>query len=549
VASRYADLLRQRRFLALSTAMLVDNSASWAFNTVFAFIVFDRTGSISWISLAVAARWVPALLLGPFAGLLGDRFERVRVLVTSAALSAAVMAVLAVLVGFGAPIVVLVVVSAVQALCATPYEPAVQGVVPDLVPERSLAAANGYLEVLRNGAVVIGPLVGSLFLVVDEPAVAVGVNAVSYLVPLVVALRLGIRSRPHAASASTGVFAELKAGATALLGERTAFVLVLACVVDTAIAGVLTVLSVPISVAVGTGADHYGYLLVASSLGSILAAGVATRLAARTRLAAVIAVSLVVQGAPVLLIVAFPEPWVAFLALLVSGAAMLVVDILAVTALQRDLPREYLSRVFGLFDTLLFGALVAVTAVAGVLAEQFGLDTMLLVLGIGVPVVVLLALPTLVASDRRTAAVAAALAPVVDLLEELDLFEGADRAVLERVAAAAERVELPAGREIIREGDPADDLWLLAAGELGVTATTAGALPPVTAPGYVGELGLMNRAPRSATVSAAAECSMLKISGEAFLQALEEAAPSPTMLTRAGARLARTTLPKATVTA
>jgi hypothetical protein len=222
---------------------------------------------------------------------------------------------------------------------------------------------------------------------------------------------------------------------------------------------------------------------------------------------------------------------------------MLVVDILAVTALQRDLPREYLSRVFGLFDTLLFGALVAVTAVAGVLAEQFGLDTMLLVLGIGVPVVVLLALPTLVASDRRTAAVAAALAPVVDLLEELDLFEGADRAVLERVAAAAERVELPAGREIIREGDPADDLWLLAAGELGVTATTAGALPPVTAPGYVGEIGLLHERPRSATVTTVAPCTMYRVAGADFLAAVTENAASSSLTRLSGARLARTPAP------
>lgn len=544
--SRYADLLRQRRFLSLSIAMVVDNAASWAFNTVFAVVVFERTGSVTWISIAVAARWFPALIAGPFAGVVGDRYDRVRVLCTSAAASGVVMAVLAVLVAVEAPVLLLVAVSAAQALCATPYEPAVQGLVPDLLPERLLAAANGFLEVLRNLAVVIGPALGALFLVAGAPAGAVAVNAVSYLLPLVVALRLGVRSSGAGSRADDGaddgpgVFRQIGQGVAALRAEPTAFTLVLAAVVDTAIMGVITVLAVPISIEVGTGSQDYGYLLVASALGSVLAAGVATRLAARRALAPVIVGSLVLQALPLLLILAVPQPWSAAVALLISGAAMLVVDILAVTALQRDLPREYLSRVFAILDTLLFTALIAVTAVAGPATEAAGLDAVLWAVGLGVPVLVLLGLPALRASDRRTAAVAAALAPVVDLLDQLALFDGADRPALERVAACAQRVELPAGESLLREGEPADDLWLLAEGRLAIHSATAGDLPDVAAPGFVGELGLLHETPRTASVVTVAPCTLYRVPGSDFLAAVSSHAASSSLQRVSGVRLART---------
>ena len=109
------------------------------------------------------------------------------------------------------------------------------------------------------------------------------------------------------------------------------------------------------------------------------------------------------------------------------------------------------------------------------------------------------------------------LRPLVELLSELDLLAGADRGTLERLAAAAEEVVMPAGSVVIREGDEADALWILVQGELSVSASGDGPepreLPPVTAPGYVGELGLLHGIPRTATVRTSQECTLLRIDG------------------------------------
>lgn len=172
------------------------------------------------------------------------------------------------------------------------------------------------------------------------------------------------------------------------------------------------------------------------------------------------------------------------------------------------------------------------------------MDVALIAVGAGIPVLGLLGLPTLLRADRTAAVSAERLRPWVEVLSQLDLLAGADRSMLERLALAAEEVVLAAGRVVIREGDEPDALWILMQGELSVAAYGDGPkeveLPLVTAPGYVGELGILHGIPRTATVRTRQESTLLRIDGQAFLAALETSRPSASLLSIAGTRMART---------
>ncbi len=201
---RFRDVLSHRVLRSLLLADVLDGSGTWAFATVFSLVVFERTGSVTWISIALAARWVPALFVGPFAGVLADRYDRARVMVTSALASAALMGVLAVGVGLTAPLAVLLVVSGLQAVTAAAYNPAFAAALPDVLPEALLAGANSLREVVNNVTVVVGPAIATLFLVGGHPALGIAFNALTYLVPVAVLLRLRLRSRPDRADGGDG---------------------------------------------------------------------------------------------------------------------------------------------------------------------------------------------------------------------------------------------------------------------------------------------------------------------------------------------------------
>jgi MFS family permease len=450
---------------------------------------------------------------------------------------------MAVTVAVDAPVILVLVLAALSATAGVPYRPAAGALTPEVVGEKDLAAANAIIAALENLVVVLGPAIGGLLLLTGKPVIGVAINAASFLAAAAIGGQLRIRSR-GGANAEAGMARQLVTGIKALRAQHVALALVLFAALDSAVYGASSVLFVPLSVRLGTGPNGFGYLLAGGALGGVLGTGLANRLSGVSRLAPVIMGSLCLQALPFLATV--PVRWPALAAVLqvISGVGMVIVDVLAITILQRDLPGEVLSRVLGIFETLILAGILLASLGAGILLAHADVSVALIAVGAGTPVIALTGLPTLLRADRASAAAAGRLRPRVELLSGLDLLAGASRTTLERLAAAAEEVSVRAGTVLIREGDEADALWILARGELSVRASGEGTgpreLPPVTAPGYVGELGLLRGIPRTATVQARGECTLLRIDGPDFLAALQASRPSPSLLAVAGIRMART---------
>jgi CRP-like cAMP-binding protein/predicted MFS family arabinose efflux permease len=550
---RYRDVLRQRDFRLLLISFLVDQIGSWSFSVVLVVEVYERTHSTFYIAALSACRWIPGLLLSGYGGVIADRYERTRVMIISALGSAVVMAVIAVAFVATWPVWTLLVLNGLTALTGAPYRPAAGALTPEIVDEAGLASANALYSTLESLVVVLGPAFGGLLLLTGAHVTGVIINTATFLVAAALIQRLRVRSTGGAERGGK-MLAQWVEGLRALVAARIAFVLVIFCALDSAVYGASTVVFAPLSsVRLGTGVDGYSYLLAGAALGGVLAAALANRLSASTHLAPVIVISITVEAVPFALTNLTHTPAVAFVLQVISGAGMIIVDVLAITALQRDLDRGVLSRVLGVFDAAILAATAAASFAAAAVFRAEGLSTTLIAIGIFFPVAALLGLPTLLRGDRQTAQRARDLAPIADLLGSLDLFAGASRSVLEGLAADAEEMRVPARTIVIREGDTADNLYVLAEGSLTVRAKgdrqTAKQLPTVNAPAYVGELGLIHKVPRTATVRAREDSTLLRIDGEQFLSAMETAPTSSAFVRLTGVRLARTAPSTSTATA
>jgi CRP-like cAMP-binding protein len=233
----------------------------------------------------------------------------------------------------------------------------------------------------------------------------------------------------------------------------------------------------------------------------------------------------------------------AFILMLVSGAGMLIVDVLADTALQRDLPRDVLSRVLGIFWALIPLSLLIASPITATILHFTDLTTTLLVIGFGFSAAAVLGLGPVLRADSRAVAAVRALRPRVDLLESLDLFAGASRAALETLARGAKEIEMVPDMVVVREGDEADALWVLTSGSVDVSARGEAARPrrlrTMSAPSYFGEIGILRGIPRTATVRTDAPCTLLRIEAADFLAAAQSAGVSRNALDQSTARLAR----------
>jgi hypothetical protein len=539
----YRAALQARDFRLLLTSALVDAIGGWAYSVVVIVYVFDRTGSTTWIVAATSASWVPRLLVSTYAGAVADRVERTLVMQASALAAFVSMTVAALLIARDAPVGLLLVMSAVTASATTFNSPAARAIVPEVVAEKDLASANALFGLVDSLVVVVGPAIGGLFLLADEPAAATVLNALSFLVAAQLAGMMRVRSRGTAGDEGESLIAQIGTGLGALRNEPVALALVLFCALDSAVYGASTVLYVPMSLHFGTGSGGYSYLIASMAAGGVIVTGLVSRLSSSGRLAPVIVGGMCVLALPFAATTLTSQPVVGAALQVVAGAGMVVVDVLAITALQRDLPREVLSRVFGVFETLVLLGILLASFGTSALLRATDLRTTLLVVGLGVSGASVVGMGPLLRADRKAAAGLALLRPKIALLEVLDLFANASRQTLEQLARACTEVELAAGDVAVREGDVADAVYVLVTGEVDVRAKGEGRrshhLRTMGPRSYFGEIGLLRGINRTATVRATEPSLLWRIGADEFRAALEAGTASTSMLSLSTSRLAR----------
>jgi MFS family permease len=537
-AGRFRGAWQARDFRRLLVVNLVDGLGSWATTAALLAYVFARTGSTGSIAVISAARWVPGLVLGSYGGLIADRYERVRVLVLSDLIALGSMVVLAFVVAGDGPLWAIYALIAVEATAMTANRPASGALTPEVVPERDLAAANGLVGIVEGTVVVAGPALGAILAASDRVVVAVVVNAASFAIAASIASTLRVRSHGDASADGTNALTALRDGVRALRSNGVATVLLSCLAVVNLVYGAASVLFVSISEHLGSGPEGYGYLLAGMALGTVAASSVANRLAAAHRLAPVIVVGLAAEALPFAAITQIEDPAVGFLLMVVAGAGLAVVDVLAMTALQRDTPRGALGRVLSLVDVACLLCVLLAGVAAAALVESWGLHDTLLLVGLGFPALALVGVRSLLRSDRANAAALRLLEPRIALLEQLDLLASANRAGLESLARAVEVVELAEPTEVVQEGDPAVAMWILVEGHATVTAHGE----PIRTLGprsYFGEIGILRGFPRTATVWTTGPAVLWRIAGEDFRAAVDGGGSSSLVRTTVS-RLART---------
>jgi CRP-like cAMP-binding protein len=103
----------------------------------------------------------------------------------------------------------------------------------------------------------------------------------------------------------------------------------------------------------------------------------------------------------------------------------------------------------------------------------------------------------------------------VDLLKGVPLFSKLDKKGLEDVAQIADEIDLPAGKEMATEGDRGREFFVLLKGEADVTR--AGKKINTMKEGdFFGEIALVTKMPRTATVTATGNVDVLVITERAF---------------------------------
>jgi MFS family permease len=367
-----------RPFHLLITSLAVSSCGDWLYNVALLAIVYERTGSATWVSLTTAARVLPIVALGPLGGVMADRYDRRRLMIGADVIRAGLMLTLGIVAAAGLPILLAPVLAAAATAVGSVYPSCIAASTARFVPDDELQRANALRAAIGQGALVAGPALGALVMLAAGPSVAILLNALTFIGSAFAIAAIGARESfappPRADGLQVpSVLAEIRAGAQALRGAPTAIRLVAADVLCSAVYGILTVTLVLVGRNVGAGSGGYGLLLGGFGVGGVIGAGLIARLDAPSQWRPALAVAMVLVGVPLAALGVVPSLPAAIALAMLGGGGMIVGEVLGETALPRMLDDEVLARAYGLVIPISISGIVAGSLLAGPLVSLLGL--------------------------------------------------------------------------------------------------------------------------------------------------------------------------------
>jgi MFS family permease len=370
----------------LLAALAISSCGDWLYNVALLAFVYERTRSGTWVALTTAARVLPIVVLGALGGVMADRYDRRRLMLASDFIRAGLMLALAGVAAAGLPIVLAPLLAAAATAAATVQAPCVAACTARFVPGAELQRANAVRAGLGQAAVVVGPALGAVVLLASSPALAILLNAVTFLASALAIASIApgpAFAPPRAASEQpSGVLADISAGVRALRGAPTAVRLVAADVLCSGVYGLLSVTFVLLSRELGAGAGGYGLLLGAFGVGGVFGAAVTGRMADPARWRTTLMVALALVGGTLIVLGSVPTLLPALAVAVLGGAGMVVGEVLSETALPRMLDDGILARAYGLVVPVSIGGIVVGSLVAGPLVDLVGVRGSFTVAGV-----------------------------------------------------------------------------------------------------------------------------------------------------------------------
>ena len=193
---------------------------TWTQSSAQNWMVLSLTGSAFFLGLDAFLQQLPIMLFTLIGGVLADRRDRRRTLLTSQYIQMATAVTLALLVYFGVvKIWHILMLSFVTGLAQAFGGPAYQSLIPSLVEKKDLPNAVALNSIQFNVARVLGPLVFGAtiaafarwgFSDAQGMAACFALNAISFLVVIYALMSLRIKHIPN--TATTGMRDELRTG-------------------------------------------------------------------------------------------------------------------------------------------------------------------------------------------------------------------------------------------------------------------------------------------------------------------------------------------------
>jgi len=363
--STYANAESAIRRIAI--ARLISWTGTEAAYIALIALIYERSnGSGVWIAAALLSALGARVLVSPWAGLLGDYFDRRLVMVGSDLVAGACFVALATV--HSLPL--LVTVAAIAGAAEAPFSPASSALLAMLVPEERRGWASGTVQAGTSTGMLLGAACGGLLVASFGAASAFLINALSFVVSAL--LVISIRGRFRVDLEQHAEHRGALRGVRLLLRAKPLRISTYSIALVALGLGMANVAELPLFVSIGAGKIGFGVAVAAWAGGQITGGRLASKVVGPRRERLVLIASCALLSATIGLAGAIPLFAVVALLFVAAGIGNTLANVCLVLLVQRWAPPQVQSRALAAIEATLNTAVGISLLVGGLLLAPLG---------------------------------------------------------------------------------------------------------------------------------------------------------------------------------
>ena len=361
-----------RDYRLLWAGAFTSSVGTWMQEVAQNWLILTMTGSAFLLGLDAFLGDAPFLVFSLFGGVLADRMDRRRILLTSQIVQLSSAFLLAGLIwGNAIHVWIILTLSFVVGFAQSFGGPAYQALVPTLVDQKDLGNAVALNSIQFNLARVIGPVLAGIAFYKLGAAACFGLNGLSFLAVIAALLALKRGALEKSAAKPERVMESLKAGLRAAWDSRSLRGLIVLSFVGSFCAmPLVTFLPVFAREVFHKDAKGYSGLLAAFGIGAVLGA-IAVAWFGHVRRKGIVAVAMQVTFGALMVAFALSRDLVlSYAVLFLAGASLMIVFAMFMTLVQSNVEDRLRGRIVSVYSLAFRGAMPLGNLVAGFLATS-----------------------------------------------------------------------------------------------------------------------------------------------------------------------------------
>jgi MFS family permease len=353
-----------------------------------AWLVFEMTGSSLAVGIVTFAGMVQFIIVGPIAGAVADRLDRRRLaliavlimMVSSSGLAALTLAELV-------QVWHIVGLAIVHGMAMALAQPAVQALLPNLVPAEHLLNAVALTGISQHGSRIVGPLFGAVLLAKFGAGIVFVFAALILICALLQLLRIQHRPDPPAVSPgltlSTGsIFRDIVGGLVHIRRDSRLFTVIGCVMFHCAFTMAYESLLPRLAEGLGGGSNTFSAIVMGIGAGAIVGAFGVSLVRRPSLQGGALAITGMGSGLAMIILGSATSPAVAVAGAVLAGATQAIYMTISNTLVLQVVPDAFRGRVMSIFTMLAAGFMAFMNLGFGWLADTVGVKPLMIIPGV-----------------------------------------------------------------------------------------------------------------------------------------------------------------------